>query len=149
MLNNFIVDRRFAVNNSIPSTYSESMSYFEDLAKLTTYVNQLYDQYVIEYGETKEMKDKYAGFIAELLGFQNELDKFKSGQLIPDGSINLVKMAADFFNDINDYIKKYMYDMHNFVSFGLEDGHFIAYIPKTWKDITFDTDVDGHLILEF
>jgi hypothetical protein len=47
------------------------------------------------------------------------------------------------------WVTDYMYNMHNFLSFGLEDGHFVAYIPSTWKDITFSTNTDGNLILEF
>jgi hypothetical protein len=42
-----------------------------------------------------------------------------------------------------------MRDARNFISFGLENGCFVAYIPDSWDDISFSTDTDGHLILEF
>ena len=132
-----------------PSTFNEGFSYYETVSKLIMLVNQMITQVNENTDEEQALKSKYEDLLLVLINLQSDLDKYKNGQLIPDGSISLTKMNPDIFNQINEYIKKYMYDMNKFVTFGLEDDKLVAYIPETWEDITFSTDADGHLILEF
>lgn len=83
---------------------------------------------------------------------KNILDTIESGNL-PDGiKIGIKKwMEANALNLVGELVKM--------VFFGLtDDGHFIAYIPDSWSDITFNTtglDISipyidyGHLVLTY
>lgn len=77
-------------------------------------------------------------------------------------SIESGDFPENIANAIKDFIVKNFSDivgeMTKMVFFGLTDaGHFVAYIPETWKDIVFKTtgyDIDiahftdyGHLVL--
>lgn len=75
------------------------------------------------------------------------MDALVAGDFPPEMEAALRKWCVENVNNIiNDTIKQ--------VWFGLTDtGYFVAYIPESWSDITFDTidDYDdpnyGHLVL--
>lgn len=69
--------------------------------------------------------------------------------------------AGDFTKDtfiewVNTNMADIIYQMVRFVFFGLDDdGHFVAYIPVSWKFLHFDTLLDpdkpgfGHLVVYY
>lgn len=69
--------------------------------------------------------------------------------------------AGDFTKDtfiewVNTNMADIIYQMVRFVFFGLDDdGHFVAYIPESWKFLHFDTLLDpdkpgfGHLVVYY
>lgn len=75
------------------------------------------------------------------------MDALKRGDFPPEMEAALRQWCVENVNGIiNDTIQQ--------VWFGLTDtGYFVAYIPESWSDITFDTEDDynnsnyGHLIL--
>ena len=69
---------------------------------------------------------------------------------------DLVDYMNNFFEELEikinsviaETVKEVITERIKTVWFGLtDDGHFMAVIPKSWKEITFDTSEDGHLIL--
>lgn len=136
-------------NPSIPSTYEKTFSEFETLGKLITYVNTLYDQFVTLTNDETTLTNNYNILISRINEYKTQLDSFIKGYTIPDGTITLKQLSFDIMEQLQEWVREYMYDMHNFVSFGIENDYFVAYIPTTWKDITFSTDLDGRLVLTF
>ena len=150
MINKFIVTEQFnPANPSIPSTYEHTFSEFETLGKLITYVNSLYNQYVSLTDDTLTLTTNYQTLITRINDYKTMLDNFIKGYTIPDGTITLAKLSADIMTQLQEWVKVYMYDKTAFVSFGIEDGYFVAYIPETWNDIEFSTDTEGRLVLTF
>ena len=50
---------------------------------------------------------------------------------------------------IAETVKEVITETIKMVWFGLtDDGYFMAVIPDSWKEITFDTSEEGQLILE-
>lgn len=92
----------------------------------------------------EEWKVQHQKEYEELKSF---MDALVSGDFPPEMEAALRKWCVENVNEIiNDTIKQ--------VWFGLTDsGYFVAYIPESWSDITFDTidDYDdpnyGHLVL--
>lgn len=133
----------------VPSSFNNGLSLYEDISKLIYLLNELIKNVNGNTQEEIQLKAKYEELLNKVTQFQQELDSFKDGSSIANGSITLEKLANNVMEELNSYIQKYMYNMHNFVSFGLDGDYFVAYIPETWKDINFTTSVDGNLILEF
>ena len=92
----------------------------------------------------EEWKVQHQKEYEELKSF---MDALVAGDFPPEMEAALRKWCVENVNEIiNDTIKQ--------VWFGLTDsGYFVAYIPESWSDITFDTidDYDdpnyGHLVL--
>lgn len=68
--------------------------------------------------------------------------------------------AGDFTKDtflewVNTNMTDIIHQMVRFVFFGLDDGHFVAYIPASWDFLHFDTLLDpdkpgyGHLVVYY
>lgn len=134
----------------VPSSFNNGLSLYEDISKLIYLLNELIKNVNGNTNEEVELKKEYEKNLVELKSIKEQFEKYVSGDTIPDGSISFKKLNNTIFNQINDYIKSYMYDMHKFVTFGItESGYFYADIPDTWKDITFNTNPQGNLILEY
>lgn len=92
----------------------------------------------------EEWKVQHQKEYEELKSF---MDALVAGDFPPEMEAALRKWCVENVNEIiNDTIQQ--------VWFGLTDsGYFVAYIPESWSDITFDTidDYDdpnyGHLVL--
>lgn len=150
MIDKYIATDEFTNSNGIPSTYLNSITPYEQVSQLITYVNSLWEQYTNLTTSNSTLEQSYENVIKELQKMQLDFQKYTTGANVLDGSISFKKLDNTIFTQINDYIKSYMYDMHKFVDFGLtSDGHFCADIPTTWQDITFSTNTTGNLILEF
>ena len=115
----------------LPLVYDDSLSYYEILCKVVTYINKLIEQ------------DKIFG--DELTNLLKELEKVKEW-------INNFETSF-----IEELIKKYIATM---ILVEISDSGYIIYnIPESWKDITFNTtglDIKlkiqpeyGHLVLSY
>lgn len=115
----------------LPLVYDDSLSYYEILCKVVTYINKLIEQ------------DKIFG--DELTNLLKELEKVKKW-------IN--NFDTSFMEEL---IKKYIATM---ILVEISDSGYIIYnIPESWKDITFNTtglDIKlklqpeyGHLVLSY
>lgn len=115
----------------LPLVYDNSLSYYEILCKVVTYINNLIDQ------------DKIFGY--ELTNLLKELEKVKEWINNFDTSF------------IEELIKKYIATM---ILVEISDSGYIVYnIPESWKDIVFNTtclDIKldlqpeyGHLVLSY
>lgn len=122
---------RFWCYKVLPLVYDNSLSYYEILCKVVTYINELIEQ------------DKIFG--DELTNLLNELEKVKEW-------IN--NFDTTF---IEELIKKYIATM---ILVEISDSGYIVYnIPESWKDIVFNTtglDIKlglqpeyGHLVLSY
>lgn len=115
----------------LPLVYDDSLSYYEILCKVVTYINELIEQ------------DKIFG--DELTNLLKELEKVKEWINNFDTSF------------IEELIKKYIATM---ILVEISDSGYIVYnIPESWKDIVFNTtglDIKlglqpeyGHLVLSY
>ena len=122
---------RFWCYKVLPLVYDNSLSYYEILCKVVTYINELIEQ------------DKIFG--DELTNLLKELEKVKEWINNFDTSF------------IEELIKKYIATM---ILVEISDSGYIIYnIPESWKDITFNTtglDIKlkiqpeyGHLVLSY
>lgn len=122
---------RFWCYKVLPLVYDDSLSYYEILCKVVTYINKLIEQ------------DKIFG--DELTNLLKELEKVKEW-------IN--NFDTSFLEEL---IKKYIATM---ILVEISDSGYIIYnIPESWKDITFNTtglDIKlkiqpeyGHLVLSY
>ena len=122
---------RFWCYKVLPLVYDDSLSYYEILCKVVTYINKLIEQ------------DKIFG--DELTNLLKELEKVK-------------KWINNFDTSfIEELIKKYIATM---ILVEISNSGYIIYnIPESWKDITFNTtglDIKlkiqpeyGHLVLSY
>lgn len=122
---------RFWCYKVLPLVYDDSLSYYEILCKVVTYINKLIEQ------------DKIFG--DELSNLLKELEKVKEWINNFDTSF------------IEELIKKYIATM---ILVEISNSGYIIYnIPESWKDITFNTtglDIKlkiqpeyGHLVLSY
>ena len=122
---------KFWCQSVLPLVYDDSLSYYEVLCKVVTYINKLID-------DNKEIIDMYDEIKDEVAQIQEWIDNFD-------------------VEEIDRIIQEYIATM---VFFGLTDtGYFVAYIPESWESITFettgyDTVIDlmpeyGHLVLKY
>ena len=125
---------RFWCQKVLPLVYDNSLSYYEVLCKVVKYINDLIDS-------DKEIIEDIDALKADMVEVQTWIDNFDSH-------------AEEIFKQIiEDYIA-------TMVFFGItDDGYFVAYIPESWDDITFNTtglDINlpiqpeyGHLVLSY
>lgn len=124
---------RFWCQKVLPLVYDNSLSYYEVLCKLTEHINGMVEGVEIAIESVQDL----AVDVAEI---EKELEKISEG---------------DF-----EFIYQIVANAIKNVFFGLTmNGYFVAYIPDSWDDITFETtgwDVDipshpeyGHLVLSY
>ena len=107
----------------------------KELCKLVDYANEL----GIHINLNKD----------DITNLQNELQNLKDGGLLDYYEKQIYKWIQDKMRDIMAAACKQVY-------FGLnDDGYFVAYVPDSWNEITFDTGAVfgrsdyGRLILRF
>lgn len=120
---------KFWCQKVLPLVYDDSLSYYELLSKIVTYINQLIDNDKVIESEIEELK-------VELAIVKEWIDNFNS-----DYAEQIIKdcIATMIFVEINN------------------DGYIVYNIPENWTDITFKTTgldiiIDsqsdyGHLVL--
>lgn len=124
---------RFWCQKVLPLVYDNSLSYYEVLCKLTEHINGMVEGVEIAIESVQDL----AVDVAEI---EKELEKISEGNF--------------------EFIYQIVANAIKNVFFGLTmNGYFVAYIPESWDDITFETtgwDVDipsqpeyGHLVLSY
>lgn len=130
----------------LPIYWNDSLSLDENINRLICIINELIKL-------DKELLQAW-------VDFQNQFDKLQS--TIENNLKDwIIQNSTSIFKDsINTWLCQYMPEIIasivKFVFFGLsDDGHFIAYIPKSWEFLSFSTPVNcsdknyGHLILTY
>ena len=126
----------------LPAVYDDSLSYYELLAKVVDKLNSVIDN-------ANVMSDAISDNAAAIKELQELFQKFQESGFDDYYRAQIEQWVKDNMeNIIRDSIKM--------VFFGLtDDGYFCAYIPDSWKEITFDTGAVygrsdyGRLILKF
>ena len=139
MIGNF----RFWCQKILPAVYDDSLSYYELLCKVMEHLTKINEELNVHSDAITELQMLYASLKAEFDEFKETgfLDYY-AAQLQKWVEDNMPQIVEDFLNIV--------------VFFGLTmDGYFVAYIPESWDEITFDTGADyssdeyGRLILEY
>lgn len=125
---------RFWCYKVLPLVYDDSLSYYEILCKMVTYINNLIETDKVQNDEINNLKQ-------EVQEVQNWIDNFNT----------------DFAEGV---IAQYLATMI-FVTIS-DEGYIIYSIPRNWYSITFNTtglDIDnnigvgnydyGHLVLSY
>jgi hypothetical protein len=111
----------------IPSVYDESLTYYEQLAKILTVLKETIAHLAETDAENKKLQELY-----NIL--KEQFDAFVDGRY-DDYYEELLKIWLD--ENGADFLKK---NLLTGVFFGLtSDGYFCAYKPSTWEDVQFDT----------
>lgn len=138
MIGNF----RFWSQKILPAVYDDSMSYYEVICKLVEKVNEVIEKY-------DGYDDLFAETIELLKEFQKELDDFKE-----HGFDEYYKEQVEQW--VSENLEFVFTEVITAVYFGLTlNGYFVAYIPESWQDISFDTVMNfesenyGRLILRY
>ena len=124
---------RFWCQKVLPLVYDNSLSYYEVLCKLTEHINGMVEGVEIAIESVQNLAD-------DVEEIEKELEKISEGNF--------------------EFIYQIVANAIKNVFFGLTmNGYFVAYIPESWDDITFETtgwDVDipsqpeyGHLVLSY
>lgn len=125
---------RFWCYKVLPLVYDDSLSYYEILCKMVTYINNLIETDKLQNDEINKLKQ-------EVQKVQNWIDNFDTGFA---ESIIAKYLATMIFVTISD------------------EGYIIYTIPSHWESITFNTtglDIEnnigvgnydyGHLVLSY
>lgn len=133
---------RYFCNRVLPAVYGDEISYYELLCKVVKYLN-----------DTMSHVNDVNGDLQTLYQYVKELQE-KFEEYVNSG------FEEYYADQVIDWIDSHLTWIFNHVAkqvyFGLTmDGHFVAYIPESWSDITFDTGAVygrtdyGRLILRF
>lgn len=104
----------------LPLVYDDSLSYYEILCKVYTYVNNLID-------EQKVFADDIDALKSEMAYVKNWIDTFDTSY-------------------IEKLVEEYIGKVVKNVEFGISSsGYFVGYVPDSWSGIEFGTIQDGSL----
>lgn len=133
----------------LPAVFDDSLSYYELVGKVVKKLNEVIDSNneLAGYVATNTMDIAQLKKDVELLN--SEFEKIKNGQYTSLYIEAMKKwLAENLINIVGQIVK--------FVWFGLsDDGHFVAYIPTSWRFLTFDMVADpdspdyGRLLLSY
>ena len=139
MRDNYRFNSRVPRYNDDSNYTTNAPSYYDDLARKSKLI--------------KELSEKVWGYDQTLYDALKEIENTLNHYAdILDGKIE------DFDTIITErteqWLDEHMTDIISralrVVWFGLtDDGYFMAVSPESWKDIMFDTTVDGELILKY
>lgn len=135
--------RNTPINYGVPTSFSNALSYEEQLHCLENSVRMLQEivekQGVIDENLTKQIEE-----------MKKEIKIIQDGRDIPDHSIKLIKLHQEVITYIQKISADSVKDVAKFLSFGLtDDGHFEVIIPENWSEVSFDTTPEGNLVLNF
>lgn len=125
---------RYWVQKVLPLVYDDSLSYYELLNRVVKKLNDVIDSDTVIIDNVEDLGDRVGSL-------EVSVEELVSG-------------------DYNAIIEEYLANAIKMVFFGLTDsGYFVAYIPDSWDDITFNTteyDINvscmtefGHLVLSY
>lgn len=133
----------------LPAVFDDSLSYYELVAKVVKKLNEVIasNNELAGYVGTNTRDIAQLKEDVELLN--SEFEKIKNGSY---ASLYITALsnwlAENLINVVGEIVK--------FVWFGLDDdGHFVAYIPTSWRFLTFDMVADpdspdyGRLLLSY
>lgn len=133
----------------LPAVFDDSLSYYELVAKVVKKLNEVIDSNNELAGYVGTNTRDIAQLREDVELLNSEFEKIKSGQyasLYIEAMKNWI--AENLINIVGQIVK--------FVWFGLsDDGHFVAYIPASWRFLTFDMVADpdspdyGRLLLSY
>lgn len=133
----------------LPAVFDDSLSYYELVAKVVKKLNEVIDSNNELAGYVGTNTQDIAQLKEDVELLNSEFEKIKGGQY---ASLYIEAMkdwiAENLINIVGQIVK--------FVWFGLsDDGHFVAYIPTSWRFLTFDMVADpdspdyGRLLLSY
>lgn len=133
----------------LPAVFDDSLSYYELVAKVVKKLNEVIDSNNELAGYVGTNTQDIAQLKEDVELLNSEFEKVKNGQytsLYIEAMKNWI--AENLINIVGQIVK--------FVWFGLsDDGHFVAYIPTSWRFLTFDMVADpdspdyGRLLLSY
>ena len=135
---------------TLPAVYDGSLSTIETLSKVLHAVNELITNNNEFIRELDAAEVNITNLQADVEQLQQDIEDVKNGKYV---SLYL----ESIINWIDANLQCLVARVVKFVCFGLtDDGYFVAYIPQTWKFLTFDTGMDysnqteyGHLIIKW
>lgn len=133
----------------LPAVFDDSLSYYELVAKVVEKLNEVIDSNGELAGYVGANTRDIARLREDVDLLNSEFEKVKGGHY---ASLYIEAMkkwiAGNLVNVVGQVVK--------FVWFGLDDdGHFVAYVPTSWRFLTFDMVADpdspdyGRLLLSY
>lgn len=116
----------------LPAVFDDSLSYYELLAKVVKKLNEVIESNNELAGYVGTNTEDIAQLKKDVAFITSEFEKVKNGDYA-SLYIDALKgwLAENLINVVGEIVK--------FVWFGLsDDGHFKAYIPTSWRFLTFD-----------
>jgi hypothetical protein len=125
----------------IPLEFSQEMTTTKMLANIQAKVNSIIDFRNNAVADSNAYTDTQKA----------TLDKSISDlQALLNTRINNLPNDVNYMQTLYSTIINYMGNIAKFASFGIDaNGYFFADVPDSWDDITFSSDIDGRLILEY
>ena len=135
---------------TLPAVYDGSLSTIETLSKVLNAVNDLITNNNEFIRELDAAEVNITNLQADVEQLQADIEDVKNGKYV---SLYL----ESIINWIDANLQCLVARVVKFVCFGLtDDGYFCAYIPESWKFLSFDTGMDasnddeyGHLIINW
>ena len=135
---------------TLPAVYDSSLSTIETLSKVLAAVNDLITNNNEFIRELDAAEVNITNLQADVEQLQADIEDVKNGKYV---SLYL----DSIINWIDQNLMTLMARMVRFVCFGLtDDGYFAAYVPESWKFLSFDTGYEyddkcsyGHLIINW
>lgn len=133
----------------LPAVFDDSLSYYELVAKVVKKLNEVINSNNELAGYVGTNTRDIAQLKEDVALITSEFEKVKNGEY---ASLYITALsnwlAENLINVVGEIVK--------FVWFGLsDDGHFEAYIPTSWRFLTFDMVADpdspdyGRLLLSY
>lgn len=140
----------WCIARTLPAVYDSGLSNIEILSKVLHAVNDLIEnnnEFIKELNAAEVNITKLQQQVTQL---QQDIEDVKNGEYV-------TLYLDSIINWIDANLQCLVSRVVKFVCFGLtQDGHFVAYIPQSWKFLTFDTGIDytnkseyGHLIIQW
>lgn len=140
----------WCIARTLPAVYDSGLSNIEILSKVLKAVNDLIEnnnEFIKELNAAEVNITELQEQVAQL---QQDIEDVKNGEYV-------TLYLDSIINWIDANLQCLVARVVKFVCFGLsDDGHFVAYIPQSWKFLTFDTGIDytdkdeyGHLIIQW
>ena len=133
----------------LPAVYDDSLSYYEAICKMADVVKRIIDEIDTDDTTLDDLVVEYKKIKEQLEQMDKLLEEIKNGDYVDLYLDSIIKYIDDNLQCLVARIVK-------FVCFGLnDDGYFVAYIPKTWEFLEFDTGMVfgepnyGYLILKW
>ena len=126
----------WCIARTLPAVYDSGLSNIEILSKVLAAVNDLIKNNNEFIKELNEAEVNILQLQADVAQLQQDIEDVKNGEYV---SLYL----DSIINWIDANLQCLVARIVKFVCFGLtQDGHFVAYIPETWKFLTFDTKLN-------